>query len=99
MLGIAKEYRVNRTFGYLKNRVKAINEDMVELFLSSDLAMLGDISISGTIINVEELANTLQVCLDNGAKKVFLPITATANLESVLSDLVGVFSLIFYATP
>lgn len=31
----------------------------------SNLAVLGDISISGTMIKVDELANTLQVCLDN----------------------------------
>lgn len=39
----------------------------------SSMAVLGDISISGTIIDVDELASTLQVCLDNGAKKVLLP--------------------------
>jgi ATP-dependent Lon protease len=65
----------------------------------SSMAVLGDISISGTIIDVEELASTLQVCLDNGAKKVLLPITAASSLGSVPSDLVGAFSLIFYSTP
>lgn len=65
----------------------------------SSMAVLGDISISGTIINVDELASTLQVCLDNGAKKVLLPITAAADLGKVPSDLVGAFSLIFYSTP
>ena len=34
----------------------------------SNLAILGDITISGTMIKVDELANTLQVCLDSGAK-------------------------------
>ncbi len=42
----------------------------------SSLAVLGEISISGTMIKVEELANALQVCLDSGAKKVLLPTTA-----------------------
>lgn len=65
----------------------------------SSLAVLGDISISGTIIKVDELANILQVCLDSGAKKVLLPITSAADLGSVPSDLVGAFSLIFYSTP
>ena len=65
----------------------------------SSMAVLGDISISGTIIDVDELASTLQVCLDNGAKKVLLPITAAASLGTVPSDLVGAFSLIFYSTP
>ena len=63
------------------------------------LAVLGDISISGTILKVEDLANVLQVCLDSGAKKVLLPITSAADIGSVPSELVGAFSLIFYSTP
>ena len=65
----------------------------------SSMAVLGDISISGTIINIDELASILQVCLDNGAKKVLLSIIAAADLGTVPSDLVGAFSLIFYSTP
>ena len=62
----------------------------------SGLAVLGEISISGTMIKVEELANTLQVCLDSGAKKVLLPITSAADLGTVPSELIGCFNLIFY---
>ncbi len=65
----------------------------------SSLAVLGEISISGTILKVEDLANVLQVCLDSGAKKVLLPITSAPDIGSVPSDLVGAFSLIFYTTP
>ena len=64
----------------------------------SSLAVLGEISISGSILKVEELANVLQVCLDSGAKKVLLPITSAADIGAVPSDLVGAFSLIFYST-
>ena len=63
------------------------------------LAVLGEISISGTMIKVDELANALQVCLDSGAKKVLLPITSAADLGSVPSDLIGCFNLIFYQSP
>ena len=49
----------------------------------STLAVLGEISISGTILKVDELANSLQVCLDSGAKKVLLPITSAADLGTV----------------
>ena len=66
--------------------------------LLSSTAVLGDLSIGGTLIKVEELANVLQVCLDSGAKKVLLPITSAAELGQVPSDLVGAFSLIFYTT-
>lgn len=65
----------------------------------SSLAVLGEISIGGTLIKVEDLASTLQVCLDSGAKKVLLPITSAADLGTVPSDLVGAFSLIFYSSP
>ena len=65
----------------------------------SSLAVLGEISISGTILKVEELASVLQVCLDAGAKKVLIPITSAPELGTVPSDLIGAFSLIFYSTP
>ena len=62
----------------------------------SSLAVLGEISIAGTMIKVDELANALQVCLDSGAKKVLLPITSAADLGSVPADLIGCFNLVFY---
>ena len=64
----------------------------------SNLAVLGEISISGTILKVDELANSLQVCLDSGAKKVLLPITSAADLGTVPPELVGSFNLIFYSS-
>lgn len=62
----------------------------------SSLAVLGDISVSGTVNKVENLANTLQVCLDSGAKKVLLPITSAVDLGTVPPELVGCFNLIFF---
>ena len=62
----------------------------------SNLAVLGEISISGTILKVSELANALQVCLDSGAKKVLLPITSAGDLATVPAELIGCFNIIFY---
>ena len=62
----------------------------------SSLAILGEISIAGTMIKVDELANALQVCFDSGAKKVLLPITSAVDLSSVPPELIGCFNLIFY---
>lgn len=64
----------------------------------SSLAVLGEISISGAITKVDELANVLQVCLDSGAKKILLPITSAADLGTVPPDLMGAFSIIFYTS-
>ena len=61
----------------------------------STLAVLGEISISGTIIKVDELANALQVCLDSGAKRILLPITSAGDLGSVPAELMGSFNIIF----
>ena len=60
------------------------------------LAVLGEISIVGSMFKVDEPANALQVCLDSGAKKVLLPITSAADLGLVPADLIGCFNLVFY---
>lgn len=62
----------------------------------SSCAILGEISIAGTMQKVNNLADTLQVCLDSGAKKVLLPLTSAADLGTVPAELIGAFSLIFY---
>ena len=64
----------------------------------SSLAVLGEISISGTMMKVDELANSLQVCLDSGAKRVLLPITSAVELGTAPADLIGSFNLIFYSS-
>ena len=64
----------------------------------SSMAVMGEISISGTLIKVDELANSLQVCLDSGAKKVLLPITSAGDLASVPAELIGCFNLVFYSS-
>lgn len=65
----------------------------------SGLAILGDISIGGTIVKVEELANVLQVCLDSGVKKILLPITSFVEIGTIPAELISAFSLIPYTTP
>lgn len=62
----------------------------------SSVVILGDLSIGGTIMKVEELANTLQVCLDSGAKRILLPITSTVDLGTVPPELIGCFNINFY---
>ena len=62
----------------------------------SSLAVLGDISIGGTLIKVDELANTLQACADCGAKKVLLPAVSMVDFATVPADLMTAFQLIPY---
>ncbi|WP_027207201.1 protease Lon-related BREX system protein BrxL [Butyrivibrio fibrisolvens] len=64
--------------------------------VQSSTAILGEISISGTLIKVENLADTLQVCLDSGAKKVLLPQTSFTDFATVPPELMSAFQLIPY---
>ena len=64
--------------------------------VQSSLAVLGEISISGTMIKAENLADTLQVCLDSGAKKVLIPQISAVDLGTVPPDLMSSFNLLFY---
>lgn len=63
------------------------------------LVILGDITIGGSIVKVDNLANCLQVAKDAGAKKVLVPMTSAADLGTVPPELMGTFNLIFYQTP
>lgn len=62
----------------------------------SSMAVLGDISVSGTVSKVENLANTFQVCLDSGAKRILLPTVSAVDIGTVPSELIGTFNLVFY---
>ncbi len=64
----------------------------------SSLAVLGEISIGGTLIKVEGLSSALQVCVDSGARKVLLPITSAADLGTVPADLLSAVQPLFYST-
>ncbi len=64
----------------------------------ANLVVIGDISISGTLIKADELANVLQVCLDSGAKKVLLPSTSFVDFSTVPADLMSAFQLIPYTS-
>ena len=64
--------------------------------VQSSLVVLGEISISGTMIKVDELASTLQACLDSGAKRVLIPSTSFVDFATVPPDLMSAFQLIPY---
>lgn len=64
--------------------------------MQGSLVVLGEISISGTMMKVDELANALQICLDSGAKKVLLPSTSFVDFATVPPELMSAFQLIPY---
>jgi len=64
----------------------------------SSLVILGDISISGTLMKVDNLASTLQVCADAGAKKVLIPAVSMVDYGTIPADLMTAFQIIPYSS-
>ena len=64
--------------------------------VASNLAVLGEISIGGSIMKVSNLADSLQVALDSGAKKVLIPSTSFVDFGTVPAELMSAFQIIPY---
>jgi ATP-dependent Lon protease len=62
-------------------------------------AIIGNMTIGGSINVVDNLADLLQVCLDAGAKKVLIPAASTSKLGTVPPELLSKFQLSFYDDP
>ena len=63
------------------------------------LAIIGDFTIGGMVVKVDDLAAILQVCVDSGAKKVLIPISSATDFGAVPADLLSSIQPIFYSTP
>lgn len=71
----------------LKNQVK---EGMV---------VLGNLTIGGTISKVDDLADTLEVCFDAGARTILLPMSSAADISTVPAETFSKFNISFYNDP
>jgi ATP-dependent Lon protease len=67
--------------------------------LQSQMVVLGDMSLGGSIIPVESLAETLQVSFDAGAKRVLLPMSSVGDIPTVPGELFAKFQISFYSDP
>jgi ATP-dependent Lon protease len=71
----------------------------LERRVANQFAVLGDMTLGGTITSVERLAPSLQVGFDAGAKRVLLPMASAGELVSVPPELFSKFQTTFYADP
>ena len=67
--------------------------------LQSQLVVLGDMSLGGSITPVENLAGTLQVAFDAGAKRILLPMSSVGDIATIPGELFAKFQTGFYADP
>jgi ATP-dependent Lon protease len=67
--------------------------------LQPQLVVLGSMSLGGSVVPVESLAESLQVAFDAGAKRVLLPMASVRDLPTIPGELFAKFQTSFYADP
>ena len=65
--------------------------------VQSQLVVLGSMSLGGSIVPVENLAESLQVAFDAGAKRILLPMASVADIATIPGELFAKFQTSFYA--
>ena len=67
--------------------------------IQSQMVILGDMSLGGSIVPVENLAEALQVAFNAGAKRVLLPMSSVGAIPTVPGELFAKFQTSFYSDP
>lgn len=77
----------------------ALCSAMVGKALESQMVVLGSMSLGGNIVPVENLAESLQVAADAGAKRLLLPMASVGDIPTIPGELFAKFQTSFYADP
>jgi ATP-dependent Lon protease len=67
--------------------------------VQSQLVILGSMSLGGNIMPVQNLAESLQVAFDAGAKRLLLPMASVSDIPTIPGELFAKFQTSFYADP
>jgi ATP-dependent Lon protease len=67
--------------------------------IQQQMVVLGSMSLGGNIVPVENLAESLQVALDSGARRILLPMASVRDIPSVPGELFAKFQTSFYSDP
>jgi len=90
-VGLTKDLGIAQLIGLAST---AMNKPVQE-----STVVIGNMTVGGTISKVEEFANLLQVCVDAGAKKILIPASQVADLQTVPNELIVKVQPIFYSDP
>ncbi len=67
--------------------------------VQGQMVILGSMTLGGNIIPVENLAETLQMAFDSGAKRILLPMASVSDIPTVRGELFAKFQTGFYSDP
>lgn len=77
----------------------ALCSALVGKSLESQMVVLGSMSLGGNIVPVENLAESLQVAAEAGAKRLLLPMASVGDIPTIPGELFAKFQTSFYADP
>jgi len=77
----------------------ALCSGLISKPLEPQMVVLGSMSLGGNIVPVENLAETLQVAADAGAKRILLPMVSVGDIPTIPGELFAKFQTSFYADP
>jgi len=67
--------------------------------VQSQMVSLGDMSLGGNIVPTSNLAETLQVAFDSGAKRILIPTSSVGDIPTIPGELFAKFQTSFYSDP
>jgi ATP-dependent Lon protease len=67
--------------------------------IQQQMVVLGSMSLGGNIVPVENLAESLQVAFDAGAKRILLPMASVRDIPTIPGELFAKFQTGFYSDP
>ena len=67
--------------------------------VQEQMVVLGSMTLGGVINPVQDLAASLQLAFDSGAKKVLLPMSSAVDIPTVPAELFTKFQVSFYSEP
>jgi ATP-dependent Lon protease len=77
----------------------ALCSALVGKALERQMVVLGSMSLGGNIVPVENLAESLQVAAEAGAKRLLLPMASVGDIPTIPGELFAKFQTSFYADP
>ncbi|MCA9633386.1 MAG: protease Lon-related BREX system protein BrxL [Myxococcales bacterium] len=77
----------------------ALSSALLDRPLEPQMVVLGTMSLGGNIVPVENLAESLQVAADAGAKRILLPMASVTDIPTIPGELFAKFQTSFYADP
>lgn len=67
--------------------------------VQSQIVVLGSMSLGGNIVPVENLAESMRVALDAGARRILIPSSSVGDFQTVPGELLAKFQNSFFADP